>query len=176
MIRRPPRSTLFPYTTLFRSRCFGCHRAGGAASPIPETRARRDPEWLLSHVRDPEVIAPGLREPPSGSGLGPAQAHAILAFMRKSRAGGGDPVVSAEERQAALVFGNYCAGCHMLDGEGGSSAPDLSRVGTTRDAQWLRDWIAEPTAVDPFANMPSFNTVLSDEQMTAIVNYLAARK
>src|SRR5690349_22558497 len=24
MIRRPPRSTLFPYTTLFRSRCIGC--------------------------------------------------------------------------------------------------------------------------------------------------------
>jgi ubiquinol-cytochrome c reductase cytochrome b subunit len=157
-------------------RCLGCHRAGGAASPIPETRVRRDPEWLLSHVRDPEVIAPGLREPPSGSGLGPAQAHSILAFMRKSRAGGGDSVASAGERQAALVFGNYCAGCHMLDGEGGASAPDLSRVGTTRDAQWLRDWIAEPTAVDPFANMPSFGAVLSDEQMNAIVSYLAARK
>src|SRR3712207_7479863 len=28
MIRRPPRSTLFPYTTLFRSRCRD--RAGGA--------------------------------------------------------------------------------------------------------------------------------------------------
>src|SRR3712207_6857648 len=26
MIRRPPRSTLFPYTTLFRSRCVGGHR------------------------------------------------------------------------------------------------------------------------------------------------------
>src|SRR2546430_12569448 len=25
MIRRPPRSTLFPYTTLFRSRFFGVH-------------------------------------------------------------------------------------------------------------------------------------------------------
>src|SRR5256885_7027520 len=24
MIRRPPRSTLFPYTTLFRSLCMGC--------------------------------------------------------------------------------------------------------------------------------------------------------
>src|SRR2546422_5450618 len=24
MIRRPPRSTLFPYTTLFRSNCFAC--------------------------------------------------------------------------------------------------------------------------------------------------------
>src|SRR5687767_15570956 len=27
MIRRPPRSTLFPYTTLFRSRAFGERRA-----------------------------------------------------------------------------------------------------------------------------------------------------
>src|SRR5258707_7534346 len=28
MIRRPPRSTLFPYTTLFRSDAFGHHREG----------------------------------------------------------------------------------------------------------------------------------------------------
>src|SRR5438132_7925722 len=28
MIRRPPRSTLFPYTTLFRSRCEGVPLAG----------------------------------------------------------------------------------------------------------------------------------------------------
>src|SRR3989449_5428049 len=26
MIRRPPRSTLFPYTTLFRSNCANCHK------------------------------------------------------------------------------------------------------------------------------------------------------
>src|SRR5205809_1604991 len=30
MIRRPPRSTLFPYTTLFRSPPFACHRVGAA--------------------------------------------------------------------------------------------------------------------------------------------------
>src|SRR5258706_9450997 len=29
MIRRPPRSTLFPYTTLFRSLGFGCERGPG---------------------------------------------------------------------------------------------------------------------------------------------------
>src|SRR2546422_2273538 len=45
MIRRPPRSTLFPYTTLFRSRCtsFGpCTRSSGrskAASRLTKTRA-----------------------------------------------------------------------------------------------------------------------------------------
>src|SRR2546422_7937680 len=37
MIRRPPRSTLFPYTTLFRSLD---HRAvGGAEAPVDEGRA-----------------------------------------------------------------------------------------------------------------------------------------
>src|SRR6266705_4725338 len=35
MIRRPPRSTLFPYTTLFRSSTAGA----GAASPAPMPRA-----------------------------------------------------------------------------------------------------------------------------------------
>src|SRR2546430_6109003 len=47
MIRRPPRSTLFPYTTLFRSRCRywpaprpTCH---GCALPFDETH-RRSPK------------------------------------------------------------------------------------------------------------------------------------
>src|SRR3712207_9545200 len=42
MIRRPPRSTLFPYTTLFRSRL-----AAGAGPPVPRPAparpVRRDP-------------------------------------------------------------------------------------------------------------------------------------
>src|SRR2546427_5662821 len=32
MIRRPPRSTLFPYTTLFRSRPYGADLAGGVVA------------------------------------------------------------------------------------------------------------------------------------------------
>src|SRR2546426_12152091 len=35
MIRRPPRSTLFPYTTLFRSRRGARRRAGGVADREP---------------------------------------------------------------------------------------------------------------------------------------------
>src|SRR3712207_8562702 len=55
MIRRPPRSTLFPYTTLFRSgadqlaprpsrgrdRLGTCRRASVRSTPGPGTRARR---------------------------------------------------------------------------------------------------------------------------------------
>src|SRR6266403_4751264 len=40
MIRRPPRSTLFPYTTLFRSGA-RCRPPPPAAPPVPRTRSRR---------------------------------------------------------------------------------------------------------------------------------------
>src|SRR2546425_7980573 len=49
MIRRPPRSTLFPYTTLFRSDRFPAHGHGTARAPQP---ARHDRE------RGAEVGAP----------------------------------------------------------------------------------------------------------------------
>src|SRR3712207_8366961 len=56
MIRRPPRSTLFPYTTLFRSR--GHERqsrtAGGA----------RRPQGRRHHGRQPLVVVPTSRIAP----------------------------------------------------------------------------------------------------------------
>src|SRR5690348_18197795 len=46
MIRRPPRSTLFPYTTLFRSRDHRdrLHRPGAWSGPGPGIRAARSEE------------------------------------------------------------------------------------------------------------------------------------
>src|SRR5205807_9812009 len=51
MIRRPPRSTLFPYTTLFRSR--ECHRCAGSASAAAPDRCciLRAPQSPLSSDR-----------------------------------------------------------------------------------------------------------------------------
>src|SRR2546427_8478727 len=44
MIRRPPRSTLFPYTTLFRSQCASCHGAtGGGDGPLAKSLSVRPP-------------------------------------------------------------------------------------------------------------------------------------
>src|SRR3712207_8478408 len=46
MIRRPPRSTLFPYTTLFRSWV-----VGGGQDPTLEPRARREKTRRLRLLR-----------------------------------------------------------------------------------------------------------------------------
>src|SRR3712207_7581773 len=41
MIRRPPRSTLFPYTTLFRSACCSTTRSGWPPNATTDARAVR---------------------------------------------------------------------------------------------------------------------------------------
>src|SRR3984957_10423313 len=50
MIRRPPRSTLFPYTTLFRSKCRRYRRHGGCAAGEPG----RSAQWPRHRPRSEE--------------------------------------------------------------------------------------------------------------------------
>src|SRR3989454_12838594 len=61
MIRRPPRSTLFPYTTLFRSRRAGHVREAAAIRLGPGRADLRD---RLHHVAiaAPTLLDPGVRQ------------------------------------------------------------------------------------------------------------------
>jgi ubiquinol-cytochrome c reductase cytochrome b subunit len=157
-------------------RCVTCHRSGGAANALADTQMRKDPPWVLAHVRDPELIAPGSREP-LVTAMNVSQARSILSYMKKVRAGAPPPpAIGRAEAEASFVLGRYCAGCHMLDGEGESSAPDLSTAGRTKDAKALREWITSPETVDETASMPAFGAALTAEQMDAIVGYLSARR
>jgi len=74
------------------------------------------------------------------------------------------------------VFARFCIGCHTIDGEGGKDGPDLSNIGEKRDAAYLQRLIADPEAVNPKAEMPSFETRLSAAELDAIATYLASRK
>src|SRR3712207_4093845 len=69
MIRRPPRSTLFPYTTLFRS-------TGADRSPDPEQRQLEQPYGPL------ELAALGV-----GSRLGDERLYRLLAKQPLPRGG-----------------------------------------------------------------------------------------
>src|SRR3712207_9490890 len=63
MIRRPPRSTLFPYTTLFRSRAATAHnnlavQASGMAATVScvmqSPRTMQVPQWAVNSSRSEE--------------------------------------------------------------------------------------------------------------------------
>src|SRR2546429_6400354 len=66
MIRRPPRSTLFPYTTLFRSHFFDVGDAGGSVGGVRE-QGTRIWSWRrnfdLRLVGDPGFGVPRMERP-----------------------------------------------------------------------------------------------------------------
>src|SRR2546430_7591942 len=83
MIRRPPRSTLFPYTTLFRSRPGGLHgEPARGAGPDPGDALRgggspgRRPRWLRPRP-------PDLQSTPLDSSHSPIS-HAVFCFKKKN--------------------------------------------------------------------------------------------
>src|SRR2546429_5106933 len=75
MIRRPPRSTLFPYTTLFRSRdvAHQARRSGDGARHVvlrpPRARPHEDP-----------VLLPEDRRRAAGRGRTPPQTAVVAAL------------------------------------------------------------------------------------------------
>src|SRR2546425_10363449 len=58
MIRRPPRSTLFPYTTLFRSRTATLDSLIDRVEALGNPAARHEAVKTLGSRRDPRMVPP----------------------------------------------------------------------------------------------------------------------
>src|SRR5256884_8145994 len=85
MIRRPPRSTLFPYTTLFRSQYTAAGRADRAEAELAEVTAL---EEFLPAAVDADEIRRAVREAIAGGAkdLGKVMGQVMPKF--KGRADG----------------------------------------------------------------------------------------
>src|SRR5256885_4936756 len=73
MIRRPPRSTLFPYTTLFRSLCRGPRRVA-RASRVRASRLPSLPRWLRKWL----VVLPSNRADRKSTRLN--SSHLVISY------------------------------------------------------------------------------------------------
>src|SRR5688572_32119892 len=68
MIRRPPRSTLFPYTTLFRSAEHDeMDKAAGLMQKLPPDRAARDMSGAIDYLASHSAVR--------GDGIGRSEEH-----------------------------------------------------------------------------------------------------
>ena len=153
--------------------CVTCHAPDGLSDPLERLPLTRGAEWLAGHIEDPQMIAPGLREPPAP--IGEREVAAMVAYVRKlSRAP--YPGFDANTESVAAVFARFCVGCHVVDGDGGSDGPDLSRIGAEHDKAYLARLIADPESVNPDAEMPSFARRLTPAELDLTAAWFAARK
>jgi len=109
---------------------------------------------------------------------------------RPGSAGGSGPTPGASPGVAggstdpkAIIQAAGCLVCHKLDGQGQVIAPDLTHVGSRRDAASIRKKILDPTSsiaqgYEKLAGiMPkTFGTMMNAAQLEALAQYLAAHK
>ena len=142
------------------------------------TRITRDEDWLMFHMSDPVAIAPGARsEPPVDERLlDEDQSRAVLAYLRRTRAGAVAPPIEPGTAGVTRAIGTRCVACHVFDGDGAKVGPDLTHIGARRDAAAIRRIVNDP--IDEYGDsiMPAFGSRLSAADIAAIADYLAARK
>ena len=99
-----------------------------------------------------------------------------------SPAGGGG-LAGGSTDPKAIIQAAGCLACHKLDGQGQVIAPDLTHVGSRRNAESIRKKILDPASsiakgYEKLAGiMPkTFGTMMTAAQLEALVQYLAAHK
>ncbi|HJP08632.1 MAG TPA: c-type cytochrome [Arenicellales bacterium] len=153
---------------------FGKAGSGDTISPMPSVRAGSiglsdvEVDAIVAYLQDlagveVTVAIPSGAEPETSDQEMPdASPRAALA--------------SADEVLAKFA----CLTCHKVSGEGGELGPDLSRIGATRDAAYLRRAILDP-AVEIAEGYPPIMPMTYSGEMYAgelqlLVQYLAALK
>ena len=67
-----------------------------------------------------------------------------------------------------------CVLCHKIDGSGGVLGPDLTAVGTRRNAAWLYEYLPKPQAAKPENKMPP--VAVKGRDLDDLVAYLLSLK
>lgn len=153
-------------------RCTKCHGTDRIAAAVEPGHISKTRDWLNAHIADPEMIAPGLREPPMANENETAAIRAALARMRSAA----PPVVDEKTRHFAGLFSRHCIGCHKLDGTGGSDGPDLTHIATKLDPGQIERRIIDPFSVQFDAEMPAFGDKLAPEDIRALALWLGTKR
>lgn len=121
---------------------------------------------IVAFIRSWEATAPTTSE---------AAAPAPTAGTGSVKESGQVTTTTSQANAANVQMGQQlfnsqgCIGCHAIDGKGGSVGPDLTKVGSRRDADWLTQWLKNPKAPMP----PS---TLGDSDLKDLVGYLSSLK
>jgi nitric oxide reductase subunit C len=163
--------------------CIGCHTILGNGSyfapDMTKVVERKPAGYLKQFLMDPKAVNPKAAMPKLG--LSSDEADKLVAFLTwisKVDTNGWPPkpilataagVGGRELSKGQQLYNSLgCSGCHMINGIGGTTGPDLTRVGSRRDGTWLIGHFKEPRKFVPNSAMPPVTAPDADlEQLTA---------
>ncbi|HLH74010.1 MAG TPA: c-type cytochrome [Chloroflexota bacterium] len=155
---------------LFEQNCSSCHGvdASGDEGPdlhgVPRSLGDAAVENIIQHgIRG--TAMPGFFE------LKPADAADIVAFLHTFDESTAGAVTGDPQAGKAIYQSSGCSGCHMIDGQGGSIGPDLSRIGDMRGPASLKQRL-----IDPGANLPQNGTGFYSSKWTEYLMFRAVQK
>jgi putative heme-binding domain-containing protein len=145
------RADLLSGEKLFQVHCALCHGpkgVGGRGPLLSRAKLLRAPDdaALL------KVLEDGIRgtEMPGAGAMSDREIRQTAAYVRSLGKVSMKPVPGDTAHGAEVYRGKgNCAGCHSIHGEGGVAGPDLSVIGESRSAAYLRDSIVNPGAAVP---------------------------
>lgn len=163
-----------------RAGCVNCHELPGFSpdeirAPRLESVAYKvRPDWLRKWLTDPRSYRSEARMP--NVRLTVEEVDNLTAFLLTQRAV--TPLDSsaidwpeADPAAGRILFGEArCVTCHMIDGRGGTLAPDLSIVGSKVKREWLFSFLKDPIRHQPRTLMLRYR--FTDEQVRDLVSYL----
>jgi cytochrome c oxidase cbb3-type subunit 3 len=141
--------------TLFEGMCARCHGMEGTGDEGPSlnrptlTRAGDD-SALRAVIRDgiPDRGMPRVRR------LTDNELDSLVAYVRSlGRTAAASPSGNAE-RGRAIYTKLGCASCHIVGGQGSSFGPDLTEIGASRGAAYLRQSFLGPAETLPRGSSP----------------------
>ncbi len=130
----------------FRSHCAPCHGYNGTGGLGPNLAAGRfyhgsTDEDLFNNISN--GIA-GTEMP--GLFYSADRVWQIVAYIR-SLSSAEQAAPPGDAKRGEEVFASKgCSRCHQVDGQGGELGPDLSQIGASRSAAYLRESIVKPDA------------------------------
>lgn len=168
--------------------CNDCHTIlgiGGYYAPdVTKVMSYRDTDWVKRFIKDPAAVWPAERRMPNLH-LKDQEIADVIAFL--TWVNGIDtnnwppkPMVVAATQTAtkpgeAIFKAQGCLACHMLGGVGGKIGPDLSRVGSRRDKEWIEEQLRNPKSHNPSSIMPSY-AKLPEKDREDLADYLSGLK
>lgn len=180
---------------MIESGCHGCHEIKGYTDlpkigpQLTSISYKTTPTWVYRWIKNPKEYNPHTRMPDFK--LSDEEAAAVTAYLfdvsrrsdfrfasaRGAYAGGN------AQRGKETFEAVGCQACHVVGGmtkvreTRGTSydiAPELTRVGSKVNPDWLYDWVRNPRHFNPTTKMP--NLRLTDAEARDIVAYLMTLK